>query len=105
MGIGASVFLLAVGAVLAFAVTGSTSGIDVHVVGWILMACGALGLFFITMVFDRGRRGLTTARVVDPYPDAYPDAYAEPVVEERVVSDAPVVERRTRYRTTRITRY
>jgi hypothetical protein len=101
MGIGASVFLLAVGAVLAFAVTGSASGIDVHVVGWILMACGALGLFFTTMVFDRGRRGLTTARVVDPYPDAY----AEPVVEERVVSDAPVVERRTRYRTTRITRY
>jgi hypothetical protein len=97
MGIGASVFLLAVGAVLAFAVTGSTSGLDVHVVGWILMACGALGLFLTMMVFDRGRRGVTAAPLADPYPD--------PVVEEHVVSDAPVVERRTRYRTTRITRY
>lgn len=97
MGIGASVFLLAVGAVLAFAVTGSTSGLDVHTVGWVLMACGALGLLFTAMVFDRGRRGVTRAPVVDPYPD--------PVVEEHVVSDAPVVERRTRYRTTRVTRY
>ena len=95
MGIGASVFLLALGAVLAFAVTGSTSGLDVHTVGWILMACGLLGLFFTLYVFDRGRRGLTTTRVVD---DPYP------VVEDRVVSDAPVVETR-RVRRTRITRY
>lgn len=98
MGIGASVFLLAVGAILAFAVTGSTNGLDVHVVGWILMACGALGLFLTVMAFDRGRRVLTTGRVLDPAIDPYD----EPVVES-VVTEAPVVERRVRR--TRVTRW
>ena len=98
MGIGASVFLLAVGAILAFAVTGSANGIDVHVVGWILMACGALGLFFTVAVFDRVRRPMATGRVVDPVVEPY----SEPVVE-RVVTEAPVVERRVRR--TRITRW
>jgi uncharacterized protein DUF6458 len=44
MGIGVSIFLIAVGAILAFAVTAEASGIDVSTVGWILMIVGALGL-------------------------------------------------------------
>ena len=40
MGIGASLFLIAVGAILAFAVTAEVSGLDIEVVGWILMALG-----------------------------------------------------------------
>jgi nitrate/nitrite transporter NarK len=44
MGIGVGVFLLAVGGVLAFAVTDRISGVDLTMVGYILMGAGALGL-------------------------------------------------------------
>jgi hypothetical protein len=45
MGIGVSVFLLAVGAILTWAVhVTNPSGIDLHTVGVILMVCGALGM-------------------------------------------------------------
>jgi hypothetical protein len=72
MGIGSGIFLLAVGAILAFAVTDSISGVDLTTVGYILMACGALGLLFSLMFLDRVRgRGDVVAerRVVerDPY--------------------------------------
>ena len=44
MGIGTSVFLLAVGAVLAFAVNADVSGLSLSTVGVILMVAGAIGL-------------------------------------------------------------
>ena len=44
MGIGVSVFLMAVGAILAFAVTATVSGLDLAVVGIILMGAGLIGL-------------------------------------------------------------
>ncbi len=45
MSLGASLFLLAIGAVLAYAVQpDAVSWIDIGVVGYILMAVGALGL-------------------------------------------------------------
>ncbi len=44
MGIGVSVFLLAVGAILAFAVDVTVSGLNLNTVGVILMIVGALGL-------------------------------------------------------------
>lgn len=50
MGIGISVFLLAVGAILAFAVDVTAEGIDLDTVGVILMVVGALGLF-MSMLF------------------------------------------------------
>jgi hypothetical protein len=56
MGIGFSIFLLAVGAILAFAVHATVAGVDIHVVGWILMAAGALGLIFTMIVFGPRRR-------------------------------------------------
>lgn len=45
MGIGFSIFLFVIGAILAFAVDVSTSGFDINTVGIILMAGGLLGLF------------------------------------------------------------
>jgi membrane-bound ClpP family serine protease len=42
--IGASLFLIAVGAILKFAVTWTLVGIDLHVAGVVLMVVGALGL-------------------------------------------------------------
>jgi hypothetical protein len=44
MGIGVSLFLIAVGAILAFAVERAVDGLNIEVVGWILMGVGALGL-------------------------------------------------------------
>jgi sulfite exporter TauE/SafE len=44
MGIGTSLLLIAVGAVLRFAVSVSTSGFSLHTIGIILMVVGAIGL-------------------------------------------------------------
>ena len=50
MTIGASLFCIAVGAILHWAVTASVSGIDLQTVGTILMIIGVLGLV-ITLFF------------------------------------------------------
>jgi hypothetical protein len=46
MGIGVSIFLLAVGAILSFAVEAEAEGIDIQTVGVILMVVGGLGVLF-----------------------------------------------------------
>jgi hypothetical protein len=57
MTIGASLFLIAVGAILKFAVTASVVGIHLHVVGVILMIVGAVGLALgLAMTLTRRRR-------------------------------------------------
>jgi Domain of unknown function (DUF6458) len=44
MGLGAGIFLVALGAILAFAINVDTGGaINLHTVGWILMVVGILG--------------------------------------------------------------
>ena len=58
MGIGVSIFLLAVGAILTFAVQASVSGLDLGVVGIILMICGAIGLLLTMLVFGRHDRAV-----------------------------------------------
>ena len=73
MGIGVSVFLIALGAILAFAVDYAFSGIDIATIGVILMVAGAIGLVVALSVLNgwggRGVAGGTT--VVE-------DDYAEP---------------------------
>jgi len=44
MSLGASLFLIAVGAILRYAITASVSGIDLQTVGLILMLVGIIGL-------------------------------------------------------------
>jgi Domain of unknown function (DUF6458) len=58
MGVGMSIFLIAVGAILYFAVTASVSGVELETVGLILMVVGVLGLV-ISLVFASAwaRRG------------------------------------------------
>jgi len=46
MGIGVSIFLLAVGAILAFAVDVTTEGVNLDTIGVILMVVGGIGLLF-----------------------------------------------------------
>jgi uncharacterized membrane protein len=72
MGIGVSIFLIAVGAILAFAVNATLSGVSVQTIGYILMIVGLIGL--LTSLFIFGPRRRSTA-VVE---------------EERVVRDRDV---------------
>jgi hypothetical protein len=50
MGIGVSIFLIAVGLILALAVNVSTSGVDIDTIGWILVVVGAVGLL-LSLIF------------------------------------------------------
>jgi hypothetical protein len=58
MTIGTSLFLIAVGAILKFAVTAHVAGVDLHTVGVILMIVGgvglAIGLYLLTRVRSTG---------------------------------------------------
>jgi uncharacterized protein DUF6458 len=53
--IGGSLFLIAVGAILAFAVTASVAGVDLQIVGWILMIVGVIGLILGLFLMNRAR--------------------------------------------------
>jgi len=64
MGIGAGVFLIAVGAILTFALEKSVSGIDLNVVGVILMLAGALGIVADVAIFAPRRRTYRDSAVV-----------------------------------------
>jgi hypothetical protein len=50
MGFGVSLFLIAVGAILAFAVNAAVDGLELDTIGWILMGVGAVGLL-VSLVF------------------------------------------------------
>lgn len=69
MGIGVSIFLLALGAILAFAVETTVAGIDIQTVGLILMIAGVLGLLitlvWLTMLSDRRRGTVPEERGTD----------------------------------------
>lgn len=63
MGIGTSIFLIALGAILKFAVTATVSGIEIATVGTILIVVGIIGLA-ISMIWlaQAERRGVPVAR-------------------------------------------
>ncbi|RMB61596.1 DUF6458 family protein [Tessaracoccus antarcticus] len=65
MRIGTSIFLLALGAVLAFAVNAEVPFISLDLVGYILMACGVVGLIWSLMASQRNR-SVETRTVNDP---------------------------------------
>ena len=67
MGLGISIFLIAVGAILAFAVNVTVSGIDLVTVGWVLMVVGAIGLLLSMAFWSRwgGFGGRRTTIVED----------------------------------------
>jgi hypothetical protein len=50
MGIGVSLILIAVGAILAFAVNAEVSGLEIETVGWILLVVGIVGAL-LSIVF------------------------------------------------------
>jgi len=56
MNIGGSLALIALGAILAFAVADSIDGVALGTIGLILMAVGALGLIVSLFMMNSGRR-------------------------------------------------
>jgi hypothetical protein len=58
MGTGVGIFLIAVGAVLAFAVNATVQGIDIQAVGVILMIAGTLGVVVDLIIFAPRRRSV-----------------------------------------------
>ncbi|MGH3716282.1 MAG: DUF6458 family protein [Micromonosporaceae bacterium] len=58
MGIGGSIFLIAIGAIVAFGVQAELGWLDLNVVGWVLMLAGATGLILTLHFWNRRRRAV-----------------------------------------------
>jgi hypothetical protein len=89
MNIGVSIFLIALGAILAFAVNATVSGLDINVIGVILLVVG-LGWLVLSLVLLNTRRtrlrhttggALVEERRVYNEPPA-PTAYEQTVYDE-----------------------
>lgn len=91
MGIGGSIALLVIGAILAFAVKDTDLGgwLDINVVGWVLILAGLAGVALTLWVWNSRRR-----RVV--MPPATRETYVEPgaTYVDPAAADPRVVERR-----------
>jgi len=70
MGIGVSLILVAVGAILTWAVNATVSGVDINTVGVILMVVGAIGLLISLMFLSSwgGAPGMRRRTYVDEGP-------------------------------------
>jgi hypothetical protein len=91
MGIGASILLIAIGAILTFALNVQVGFLDMDVVGWILMLAGVAGLIWTTLIWGPRRRSSVVTRdsvdemgrPVEPVPPTTtPAGYRRTSVEE-----------------------
>ena len=96
MGLGVSIFLIALGAILTFAVNTSPSGLNIHVVGVILMCVGILGILLSLVFWESWGRGTYSRGYAAPPGDPersgwYARGYRprRRVVEEEVVEERP----------------
>jgi len=77
---GGSIALIVIGAILRFAISYSPSGIDLQLVGVILMIAGVVGLIIsLAWMFGRRRRAVTTTSVPAARTEVYEERrYTEP---------------------------
>jgi len=76
MGLGVSLFLIAIGAILTWAVTADVSGVDVNVVGVILMIVGLVGLLLSLLFWSSwGGPGAFSRRRTTYVDEAPPPGY------------------------------
>jgi len=78
MRLGTAIVLIAIGAILTWAVSVQVSGVDLRVVGWILMAVGALGVVLELAVWGPRTRRRQLTRT-----DGYGRPVGSTVEEER----------------------
>ena len=96
MSIGVAVTLIAAGGILRFAVTTSTHGLNVHVVGVILILAGLLGLLLSLLVWvllnRRRNRPVGDGRAAPPLtPQRFPQDQPPAADDRRVYQDQPPV--------------
>lgn len=66
MGIGIGIVLIVIGAILKFAVSDNVQGVDLGMIGWILMGAGLVALLIgLVMTMPRSRRARSTAVTTD----------------------------------------
>ena len=80
MGIGVAVVLIAIGAILTFAVHATVTGISIATVGVILMIAGASGLVVTLAIFAPRRRNSVLQERVS----------TDPVTRDRIVEQHDV---------------
>jgi len=80
MGLGTSIVLIAVGAILAFAVDFQTSGIDLHTVGLILLVVGIFGALLSAVFWNSwGGFGRSDRVIVEEAPPVRRRVYRDVV--------------------------
>lgn len=94
MGIGIGIFLVALGAILTFAVHWHIAGLDLRVVGWVLMLAGAAGVILFFAFWNRRGNGrvVTQRQSYGPAGQPLPPTVAEPRAyesERRVYEEPP----------------
>jgi Domain of unknown function (DUF6458) len=89
MGIGGSIFLIAVGAIVAFGVRDRNLGpLDLTVIGWVLMLAGLAGLLITLWVWNsRKRRVITTVSPTPPTQHVERQQVVNPTRREVVAED------------------
>jgi hypothetical protein len=92
MTIGGSIALIVLGAILAFAVEFNLAGLNINVIGFILMLGGLVGLLFGLFYAERGGYSRRTVRT-EAAPVAERRVVERPVAERRVVEDRVVEDR------------
>ena len=96
MGTGVSLFFIAIGAILAFAVDGNTEGFDLDAAGVILMVIGVIGLLWSLIAWDDWtplRRRERNDVVVRDYVDDDVPVRRSVVVDEDVPTSRRTVRR------------
>ncbi|NMR20038.1 DUF6458 family protein [Cellulomonas fimi] len=73
MGIGGGIFLIVVGAILAFAVRDSVDAIDLTMIGYICLAVGVLAVI-ISLVLNQQRTNTSHREVIERHDDRRPPA-------------------------------
>ncbi|WP_084106467.1 DUF6458 family protein [Demequina sp. NBRC 110056] len=93
MAIGTGIFLIAVGAILAFALNESVDAINLYLVGWILMGAGVLAVIISLVVNaqNRKRTTVTEQRVDRGAPQQAPAPQQGGQVTERREDTGPAV--------------
>jgi len=77
MGFAISLLLIGVGAVLTFAVDATANGVDLDMVGWILMGLGAIGLIASIIVYSSWSTGVRRRAVTERRTTAGGDVIVE----------------------------
>ncbi|MEH3075923.1 MAG: DUF6458 family protein [Quadrisphaera sp.] len=73
MGLGTGIFLLVVGAILAFGVRDGVEAVDLTAIGWICMGAGALSLVLV-LALSRRRDRVTSSTYVERHDGVPPGA-------------------------------